>query len=127
MEVVSLPWAYNDALAVLAELTGGGAPENCELTKASGEEGSDAVAGEKMIARDRYHQPGTDCDGADPVAPTDSEPADAGAADHAAAQSERPAPPERVGSRPRRLARSWTRASSSPTVVLPPSSVEGCR
>ena len=27
VEVVSLPWAYNDALAVLAELTGGDAPE----------------------------------------------------------------------------------------------------
>jgi hypothetical protein len=168
VEVVSLRWAYNDALAVLAELAGGGAPEcenvaadalgllalvadqdvepaqgsdgtdgrwriarrvapdrvistvdpearhtrksksarrdgfrghvsaesgtglitDCELTKASGEEGSDAVVGEKMIARDRYHQPGADSDGADPVAPTDSEPADARAADHAAAQSD---------------------------------------
>ena len=46
------------------------------------------MVGEKMIARDRYHQPGTDRDGADPVAPTDSEPADAGAADRAAAQSD---------------------------------------
>jgi hypothetical protein len=31
---------------------------DCELTRASGEAGSDAVMGEKMIARDRYHQPG---------------------------------------------------------------------
>jgi Transposase DDE domain/Transposase domain (DUF772) len=66
---------------------------DCELTKASGEEDSDAAVGEKMIARDRYHQPGADSDGADPVEPTDSEPADAAAADqaiadHAAAQSD---------------------------------------
>jgi hypothetical protein len=40
-----------------------------------------------MIARDRYHQPAVD-DGACPVAPTDSEPADTGAAEHAAAQSD---------------------------------------
>ncbi|EFG74471.1 hypothetical protein HMPREF0591_5622 [Mycobacterium parascrofulaceum ATCC BAA-614] len=54
---------------------------DAELTMASGEEGSDAVVGEKMIARDRYHQPGTASGGADPVAPTDSDPADAGVAD----------------------------------------------
>jgi hypothetical protein len=30
---------------------------DCELTKASGEDGSDAVVGEQMIARDRYHEP----------------------------------------------------------------------
>jgi Transposase DDE domain/Transposase domain (DUF772) len=65
---------------------------DCELTKASGEEGSDAVVGEKMIARDRYPQPSTASDGAHPVASTDSDPADAGAADqaiadHCAAQS----------------------------------------
>ena len=29
---------------------------DCELTKAAGEEGSDAVVGEQMIARDRYHR-----------------------------------------------------------------------
>lgn len=29
---------------------------DCELTKASGEKGSDAVVGEQMIARDRHHQ-----------------------------------------------------------------------
>ncbi len=66
---------------------------DCELTKASGEEGSDAVVGEKMIARDRYHQPGAGSDGADPVASTDSDPADAAAADqviadHAGSQSD---------------------------------------
>jgi hypothetical protein len=35
---------------------------DCELTKAVGEAGSDAVVGEKMIARDRYHQRGGDED-----------------------------------------------------------------
>ncbi len=44
---------------------------DCELTKAAGEEGSDAVVGEKMIARDRYHQADT--------------PAEVGAHDHAVA------------------------------------------
>jgi hypothetical protein len=66
---------------------------DCELTKASGEEGSDAVMGEKMIARDRYHQPGAASDGAHPVASTDSDPAEAAAsdqaiADHGAVQSD---------------------------------------
>ena len=32
---------------------------DCELTKAAGDEGSDAVVGEKMIARDRYHRADT--------------------------------------------------------------------
>src|SRR5712672_1791938 len=41
---------------------------DCELTKASGEAGSDPVLGEQMIARDRYHQTpaedhGEDADG----------------------------------------------------------------
>lgn len=58
---------------------------DAELTKASGEEGSDAVVGEKMIARDRYHQPGTASAGAHPVASTDSGPLDAAAADQAIA------------------------------------------
>lgn len=58
---------------------------DAELTKACGEEGSDAAVGQQMIARDRYHQPGTAGDGADSVASTDSEPADAGAADQAIA------------------------------------------
>ncbi len=44
---------------------------DCELTTASGEQGSDAVVGEKMIARDRYHQTDT--------------PAEDGAHDHAVA------------------------------------------
>ena len=55
---------------------------DCELTKASGEQGSDATVGEKMIARDRYHRADTGavCDGADPAAPDDEDPGDAGAA-----------------------------------------------
>ena len=54
---------------------------DCELTKASGEEGSDAVVGEQMIARDRHHQPAVG-DGACPAAPAGEEPGDvdAGAA-----------------------------------------------
>jgi hypothetical protein len=32
---------------------------DCEMTKASGQAGSDAVVGEQMISRDRYHQTGT--------------------------------------------------------------------
>jgi len=48
---------------------------DCELTKASGEQGSDAVVGAKMIARDRYHQPAVD-DRACPAAPADEEPGD---------------------------------------------------
>jgi Transposase DDE domain/Transposase domain (DUF772) len=48
---------------------------DCELTKASGEEGSDAVVGEKMIARDRYHQPAVG-DGTSPAAPVGEEPGD---------------------------------------------------
>ena len=66
---------------------------DAELTKACGEAGSDAVVGEKMIARDRYHQPGAASDGAHPVASTDSDPAEAAAtdqalADHGAVQSD---------------------------------------
>ena len=51
---------------------------DCELTKASGEQGSDATVGEKMIARDRYHRADTGavCDGADPAAPADEDPGD---------------------------------------------------
>jgi hypothetical protein len=33
---------------------------DCEMTKASGHAGSDAVVGEQMISRDRYHQTGTE-------------------------------------------------------------------
>jgi hypothetical protein len=32
---------------------------DCEMTKATGQAGSDAVVGEQMISRDRYHQSGT--------------------------------------------------------------------
>jgi Transposase DDE domain/Transposase domain (DUF772) len=48
---------------------------DCELTKASGEEGSDAVVGEKMIARDRYHRAAVG-DGASPAVPAGEEPGD---------------------------------------------------
>ena len=64
---------------------------DCELTKASGEEGSDATVGEKMIARDRYHRADTGavCDGADPAAPADEDP---GIGDAGAAQPDTTAP-----------------------------------
>ena len=32
---------------------------DCEMTKASGQAGSDPVVGEQMISRDRYHPHGT--------------------------------------------------------------------
>ncbi|MDT2009386.1 hypothetical protein FXW78_46135 [Rhodococcus opacus] len=38
---------------------------DCELTKASGEAGSDPVVGEQMISRDRYHRVDVDADAAD--------------------------------------------------------------
>ena len=64
---------------------------DCELTKASGEQGSDATVGEKMIARDRYHRADTGavCDGADPAAPADEDP---GVGDVGAAQPDTTAP-----------------------------------
>ncbi len=36
---------------------------DCELTKAAGDEGSDAVVGVKLVARDRYQPSGNDSDG----------------------------------------------------------------
>ena len=48
---------------------------DCELTKASGEAGSDAVVGEQMIARDHYHQRGGDQD-TGVGAPADEQPSD---------------------------------------------------
>ena len=36
---------------------------DCELTKAAGDDGSDAVVGQKLIARDRYQPIGNDSDG----------------------------------------------------------------
>jgi hypothetical protein len=50
---------------------------DCELTKASGEAGSDPVLGEQMIARDRYHQTpaedhGQDADGSQARVPSAS-------------------------------------------------------
>ena len=64
---------------------------DCALTKASGEQGSDATVGEKMIARDRYHRADTGAvgDGADPAAPADEDPGVGGAG---AAQPDTTAP-----------------------------------
>jgi hypothetical protein len=61
---------------------------DCELTAAAGAEGSDAVVGEKMIARDRYHQTDTPAeDGA-----RDHDGADPDTADHAVAEPVTAAP-----------------------------------
>ena len=57
MEVVSLPWAYNDALAVLAELTGGGAPE-CENAAAD-------APGLLALVADQDVEPAQGSDGTD--------------------------------------------------------------
>ena len=64
---------------------------DCALTKASGEQGSDATVGQKMIARDRYHRADTGAvgDGADPAAPDDEDP---GIGDAGAAQPDTTAP-----------------------------------
>lgn len=55
---------------------------DAELTAASGQDGSDAVVGEKMVARDRSHRPD------DAATPATDEPQapDASTADHGAAQ-----------------------------------------
>jgi hypothetical protein len=45
---------------------------DCELTVAAGDDGSDAVVGQKMIARDRYQPSGNDSDGG--AARVDSQP-----------------------------------------------------
>jgi len=45
---------------------------DCELTVATGDDGSDAVVGQKMIARDRYQPSGNDSDGG--AARVDSQP-----------------------------------------------------
>ncbi|ASL14293.1 transposase, IS4 family protein (plasmid) [Mycobacterium intracellulare subsp. chimaera] len=62
---------------------------DAELTKAAGEAGSDAVVGQKLIARDRYHRAGNDSNGESGVA--EPEPGVAGA-DHGAAQPDSAAP-----------------------------------
>jgi hypothetical protein len=60
---------------------------DCELTKAAGEEGSDATVGEKMIARDRYHQADTPAEvGAHDHAVADPDTADHAVADRVAAE-----------------------------------------
>jgi len=48
---------------------------DAELTKAAGDAGSDAVVGQKLIARDRYHQRGVG-QGAGAGAPADEQPGD---------------------------------------------------
>ena len=63
---------------------------DCELTKAAGDEGSDAVVGQKLIARDRYQPSGNDSDGGPARVDSESgvggpEPGVVGA-DHGAAQ-----------------------------------------
>jgi hypothetical protein len=47
---------------------------DCELTKAAGDDGSDAVVGQKLIARDRYQPSGNDSDGGAGAARGDSQP-----------------------------------------------------
>jgi len=47
---------------------------DCQLTKATGDEGSDAVVGQKLITRDRYQPSGNDSDGGAGAVPMDSQP-----------------------------------------------------
>jgi hypothetical protein len=56
---------------------------DCEMTKASGQAGSDPVVGERMISRDRYHQ--NDTEAAAHPQPADDEPAGPEHAAHQAA------------------------------------------
>jgi hypothetical protein len=73
---------------------------DAELTKAAGDNGSDAVVGEKLIARDRYHRSGNDSDGGAGAAGVEGEPGvgepEPGVvgADHGAAQPDIVAPVE---------------------------------
>ena len=75
----------------IAAEPGTGLITDCELTKACGEEGSDATVGQKMIGRDRYHRAdaGAVCDVTEPAAPADE---DLGVADTGAAQPDTTAP-----------------------------------
>ncbi len=59
---------------------------DCEMTKASGEEGSDPVVGEQMISRDRYHQ--ADAEAAAHPRSADDEPAGHEHADDESADQE---------------------------------------
>ncbi len=71
---------------------------DAELTKAAGEASSDAVVGQKLIARDRYQRAGNDSDGQGGTACQDSQPGVAEpepgvlGADHGAAQPDSAAP-----------------------------------
>ncbi len=75
---------------------------DCQLTKAAGDDGSDAVVGQKLIARDRYHRSGDDSDGGAGAGPArvDSQPGVAASepgvlgADHDASQPDSAAPVE---------------------------------
>ncbi|MDI3313316.1 MAG: transposase [Mycobacterium sp.] len=73
---------------------------DAELTKAAGEEHSDAVVGQKLIARDRYQPSGNDSDDGAGAARVDSQPGvaepEAGAlgADHGSAQPDSAVPAE---------------------------------
>jgi hypothetical protein len=59
---------------------------DCEMTKASGQAGSDPVLGEQMISRDRYHQTGTEA-AAGPE-PAGQQPAEDQAAEQATTAAE---------------------------------------
>jgi hypothetical protein len=68
---------------------------DCEMTKAAGQAGSDAVVGEQMISRDRYHQTDTQATaGPQPADDTPAGPECAGQrpADHQAADQANTAP-----------------------------------
>ncbi|MGH3966846.1 MAG: transposase, partial [Mycobacterium sp.] len=73
---------------------------DAELTKAAGDDGSDAVVGQKLIARDRYQPSGNDSDGGAGAARVEGEPgvveSEPGVvgADHGAAQPDSAAPVE---------------------------------
>ena len=73
---------------------------DAELTKAAGDDASDAVVGQKLIARDRYHRSGNDSDGGAGAARGDSQPGvgepEPGVlgADHGAPQPDSAAPVE---------------------------------
>ncbi len=71
----------------LAAETTTGLITDAELTRAAGDEGSDAVVGQQLIARDRYRSGGDEHDGEAGAAPAHSEPEPGvGGADHGAAQ-----------------------------------------
>jgi Transposase DDE domain/Transposase domain (DUF772) len=67
---------------------------DAELTSAAGEDGSDAVVGQQMIARDRFHRPATETahpDTGGDAAPADQREADRSGGDEAVAGQPEPA------------------------------------